>query len=232
MATMTLTGRLVRANKALARLVGRSIDDLVGMPYIALAQDLSTETMRDALTAHADGNDVVQIEHDARVGGSVRRFSATIAVARDSKQRPLYLFLQVQDISAQRAGRGGAAHERGAVRAARRCGRGLCDLHARSRWATSISWNSGAQRAKGYSADEIIGKHFRTFYPPDKQAVPTPRVRARDRQGRGSLRGGGLARPQGRQHVLGQRGHLRGARRDRTAHRLRQGHPRRDRAAA
>jgi PAS domain S-box-containing protein len=28
-----------------------------------------------------------------------------------------------------------------------------------------ISWNAGAQRIKGYSADEIIGKHFSIFYP-------------------------------------------------------------------
>ncbi len=27
-----------------------------------------------------------------------------------------------------------------------------------------MSWNSGAQRMKGYSAGEIIGKHFRSFY--------------------------------------------------------------------
>ena len=28
-----------------------------------------------------------------------------------------------------------------------------------------ISWNAGAQRIKGYTADEIIGKHFSIFYP-------------------------------------------------------------------
>ncbi len=28
-----------------------------------------------------------------------------------------------------------------------------------------ITWNSGAQRIKGYRADEIIGRHFSTFYP-------------------------------------------------------------------
>src|SRR5438067_1188815 len=26
------------------------------------------------------------------------------------------------------------------------------------------SWNQGAKRIKGYSAEEIIGKHFSTFY--------------------------------------------------------------------
>jgi PAS domain S-box-containing protein len=27
-----------------------------------------------------------------------------------------------------------------------------------------VSWNAGAQRIKGYTADEIVGKHFSTFY--------------------------------------------------------------------
>jgi PAS domain S-box-containing protein len=30
-----------------------------------------------------------------------------------------------------------------------------------------VTWNAGAQRIKGYSADEIIGQHFSKFYPPD-----------------------------------------------------------------
>src|SRR5947209_6842484 len=29
------------------------------------------------------------------------------------------------------------------------------------------SWNEGAARIKGYSAAEIIGKHFSIFYPPE-----------------------------------------------------------------
>jgi PAS domain S-box-containing protein len=30
-----------------------------------------------------------------------------------------------------------------------------------------VSWNQGAQRLKGYRADEIIGQHFSRFYPPE-----------------------------------------------------------------
>ncbi|HLH26390.1 MAG TPA: ATP-binding protein [Chloroflexota bacterium] len=30
------------------------------------------------------------------------------------------------------------------------------------------SWNAGAQRIKGYRADEVIGKHFSIFYPPEE----------------------------------------------------------------
>src|SRR6185295_20374831 len=29
------------------------------------------------------------------------------------------------------------------------------------------TWNAGAARIKGYHADEIIGQHFRKFYPPE-----------------------------------------------------------------
>ncbi|SRR6266540_12506 len=36
------------------------------------------------------------------------------------------------------------------------------------------SWNSGAQRIKGYSADEIVGQHFSRFYPPAEIARGTP----------------------------------------------------------
>ena len=48
------------------------------------------------------------------------------------------------------------------------------------------SWNAGAQRIKGYSADEIIGKHFSQFYTPESLAIGWPDeelVRAR-RDGR------------------------------------------------
>jgi PAS domain S-box-containing protein len=36
------------------------------------------------------------------------------------------------------------------------------------------TWNIGAERIKGYSADEIIGKHFSIFYPPDAKESGWP----------------------------------------------------------
>jgi PAS domain S-box-containing protein len=36
------------------------------------------------------------------------------------------------------------------------------------------TWNRGAQRIKGYRADEIIGRHFSTFYTPDAIARDHP----------------------------------------------------------
>ena len=36
------------------------------------------------------------------------------------------------------------------------------------------TWNVGAERLKGYSADEIIGQHFSVFYPPEAIAIGHP----------------------------------------------------------
>jgi PAS domain S-box-containing protein len=37
-----------------------------------------------------------------------------------------------------------------------------------------VSWNTGAQRLKGYSASEVIGRHFSLFYTPEDVAVGLP----------------------------------------------------------
>ncbi|MGZ4619317.1 MAG: PAS domain-containing protein, partial [Frankiaceae bacterium] len=37
-----------------------------------------------------------------------------------------------------------------------------------------LTWNSGAHRVQGYDADEVIGEHFRRFYPPDARASHRP----------------------------------------------------------
>ena len=37
-----------------------------------------------------------------------------------------------------------------------------------------LTWNKGGERLKGYRADEIIGKHFSIFYPPEAIAINHP----------------------------------------------------------
>lgn len=48
------------------------------------------------------------------------------------------------------------------------------------------SWNQGAERIKGYTADEIIGRHFSTFYPPEDIASrkPARELKIATREGR------------------------------------------------
>ena len=48
------------------------------------------------------------------------------------------------------------------------------------------TWNAGAQRIKGYREDEIIGKHFSTFYTPEdlRDHVPGRAIETARREGR------------------------------------------------
>ncbi len=50
---------------------------------------------------------------------------------------------------------------------------------------TIATWNGGAQRIKGYAADEIVGKHFSIFYTPEDIAgdVPARALRTAEDEG-------------------------------------------------
>jgi len=53
------------------------------------------------------------------------------------------------------------------------------------------SWNAGAERIKGYKADEVIGQHFSRFYTEDEQVagVPTTGLETARREGRWEIEG-------------------------------------------
>jgi PAS domain S-box-containing protein len=173
MATMTLTGRLVRANRALAALVRRPAADIVGTYYGDLTdgrEDLVAKALDDIRHRPLD---VVQLEHGVTGVGDERQVRATLAPVRDSAGRPLYLFLQVQDVTAERAAVD-------ALRKSEERFRLLVEvvedyaIFMLDPTGHIVSWNSGAQRTKGYRAEEIIGRHFRVFYPPEVAATGHP----------------------------------------------------------
>ena len=48
-----------------------------------------------------------------------------------------------------------------------------------------VTWNSGAESLKGYTRDEIVGKHFSVFYPPEAVAAGWPQEELRNAQRHG-----------------------------------------------
>jgi PAS domain S-box-containing protein len=86
------------------------------------------------------------------------------------------------------------------------------------------SWNPGAERLKGYTADEIIGKHFSIFYTEEARGAGEPERVLATARAAGRFEGDGL-RPQGRQPVLGQCRHRPDPRRGRQADRVHEDHP-------
>ncbi len=173
MATMTLTGRLVRANRALADLVGVPADGLVGKFYGDLT-DHEAERFTEALEdIQSRSIDLEVLEHGLARSDDERLVRAMLAPVRDSGGRPLYLFLQVQDITAERAAldelRESEERFRLLVEAVEDYAIFMLDPTGHI-----VSWNSGAQRSKLYTVEEIIGQHFRIFYPPEAVASRHP----------------------------------------------------------
>ena len=54
-----------------------------------------------------------------------------------------------------------------------------------------MSWNAGAERIKGYRTQDIIGRHFSVFYPPEERAAGTPErmLQRAEREGRANHEG-------------------------------------------
>ena len=173
MATMTLAGQIVRANGTLAMLLERSTGELVGTPYARFTDDggkLLTAAVEGILTGRED---VAQFEHDVPGSNPPRRVLATLAPVLDSSRRPLYFFLQVQDVTSQRGAEEQLAQSETRFRL-------LVDsvedyaIFMLSPDGVVESWNPGAQRINGYAEDEIVGRHFRTFYPREVQEAKHP----------------------------------------------------------
>jgi PAS domain S-box-containing protein len=166
MATMTLAGQLVRGNRSLARLLGRRVRQLVGVSYADLAGP-DAERVRGALRGVVEGgDDVVRLEHRLDRDGSDQRVLTMVSPVRDATGRPLYVFLQVQDVSGQRATEEAL---RLLVDAVQDYAIFMLDVDGRV-----ATWNAGAERTNGWAAEEIIGQHFRIFYPPEKRVEQHP----------------------------------------------------------
>src|SRR5438045_5635779 len=55
-----------------------------------------------------------------------------------------------------------------------------------------ITWNTGAEKIKGYATEEIIGKNFASFYTADEVAAGKPQRNLREATRRGYIRDQGL----------------------------------------
>jgi PAS domain S-box-containing protein len=173
MAALTLTGRIVRANTTLVEILGAPANQLVGVALTDYVHADARKRVAAALQRAIAEPRAVSIEHRLAGDESGALIRSTVSAVRDAHGRSLYLFLQALDITAE-------------VETSRRLHETEQRLHM---FIDSVSdyaifmldasgniatWNTGAQRLKGYTADEIIGEHFRIFYTADAQARKHP----------------------------------------------------------
>ena len=135
-----------------------------------------------------------------------------LAPVRDSAGRALYLFLQVQDVTAERAASRSSAGARsgsGCWSRRWRTTRSSCSTRTGTSSAGTPARSAARATRPRRSSASTSGSSTRR----GAAGPAAPRARARARPARRPLRGGGLARPQGRHPLLGQRPDHRGVQR-------------------
>ncbi|HWU20362.1 MAG TPA: PAS domain S-box protein [Nocardioides sp.] len=170
MATLTLNGSVVRTNKALTKLMRCEPRQLVGLDYGVLTEGRGVE-FDAALREVADGKtELVTFEHTLTLEEKdPRTIRVSMVPVLDSRGSPLYVFAQVQDITADVALRRSEEMFRLLVTAVKDYAIYMLDADG-----NVATWNDGAENIKGYSAREIVGRHFRVFYPPEDRAEGHP----------------------------------------------------------
>jgi PAS domain S-box-containing protein len=177
MATLTSSGTIVRANRALAGLMGCSPADLVGVDYGRLTVGGGDDLDRRLEDLTTFDEDLTTFEHrlPAPAGEEPTRVvRATLAPIRDLERQVIYVFAQVHDVTAQRTMeselRRTEENFRRLVSAVGEYAIFMLDSDG-----TVASWNAGAERIKGYAAHEIVGRSFEVFYPEEDRATGHPR---------------------------------------------------------
>ena len=176
----TFDGRFLSVNPAWTALLGWSEDEIRAMHVDMLRHPDDAEYSRAGRMRLAQGAPRVRQENRfLHKDGSWRRIAWTMT----AEQGLIYVI--GRDVTAEKA-----ADEKllESERQFRLLVEALTDyaIIRLDRDGNVSNWNSGAQRIKGYAADEIIGKHFSIFYTQEDRAagVPEKALAAARKEGR------------------------------------------------
>jgi PAS domain S-box-containing protein len=164
MATMTLAGCIVRANATLERLTHSMRGALAGIHLVELVDETEKSKFTAALEDVATGRvSSAVIDHRLGTGPTAAWVISTVSNIADDNGRPLYLSARIQDVTDRYV----AADQ---LRASEETFRLLVEsvrdyaIFLLDTGGHVVTWNLGAERTKGYTADEILGRHFEVFY--------------------------------------------------------------------
>ncbi|HEX2865381.1 MAG TPA: PAS domain S-box protein, partial [Deinococcales bacterium] len=174
LAICALDGRWLSVNPALCAITGRDRDTLLRTPYKELThpddQALGDAEWARLLAGESTSEELVK--RYLRPDGTTVWVQLNVVLVREADGRPTYFITQVQDITARR-------EQELALRAT------LEELRARenesaqlaalvksspdavfsvSREATVLTWNAGATRLYGYTAEEMVGTRVSRLY--------------------------------------------------------------------
>jgi len=169
------TGVILSWNAGAERIKGYSADEIIGRHFSIFytAEDLAARKPEAELLAAEREGQVGDEGWRIRKDGSRFWASVVITPLRDPGGRLVGFAKVTRDLTARQrweeALRESEERFRVLVRSVKDYGIFMLDPEGRV-----ASWNEGARRIKGYEAEEILGKHFSTFYPSDVAASGHP----------------------------------------------------------
>ena len=166
-------GRCLSAWTGNAGLLGRSNNKQRTHSIEDFLPAQSFPPLREAIERVIKGNKPESVEYSLDLGGSKRWFVARINRIASPENAPHTLSVLVREITPRKEAQ--IALQQSEERF-RLLVEGVKDyaIFGLDTEGRIVSWNSGAERIKGYRREEIIGKHFSVFYPPEDIAAGKP----------------------------------------------------------
>jgi PAS domain S-box-containing protein len=177
--TTDVEAKVTFLNPVAESLTGWSLADGTGQPLETVFKIVNEETRHTvenpAIRALRDGLVVGLANHTLLVArdGTERPIDDSAAPIRDPAGRTVGVVLVFRDVTERRRAELALKHSEERFRL---LVEGTHDYAIFMLDTTGhiVSWNPGAQRIKGYTAGDIVGKHFSVFYPADAVAAGWP----------------------------------------------------------
>jgi PAS domain S-box-containing protein len=170
-----LDGRVASWNSGAARLMGYAAEEMIGQPFAKLftPEDQAREFPQGALGAAARTGRFESEGWRVRADGSRFWALAVIDAVRDHDSKVIGFAKVTRDMTERRLEQSRLLESE---RQFRHLVQSVVDyaIFRLDKDGVGVTWNRGAERIKGYSADEIIGRHFSIFYTEGDRAADLP----------------------------------------------------------
>ena len=172
---LSLDGRVTTWNPGAQRLKGYSLAEIQGQPFerfFTLEDRRNGTPARLLETARTEGR-VESQGWRIRKDGSRFWAMATLHAVRDDTGEMIGFAKITRDMSAQREAQLALAESEQRFRL---LVEGVIDyaIYMIDVNGAITNWNKGAERIKGYRADEVTGRHFSLFYTPEERQAGLP----------------------------------------------------------
>jgi len=170
-----LDGRVLTWNSGAARLKGYTADEIIGQPFSKFftPEDQGREFPQQALATAAQTGRFETEGWRVRADGTRFWALAVLDAVRDHDGKVVGFAKITRDMTERRLEQSRLLESE---RRFRHLVQSVVDyaIFQLDRDGVVATWNAGAQRIKGYTADEIIGQHFSRFYTEEDRAAGVP----------------------------------------------------------